>query len=136
MSIDTFSGIKFAAGILAGLSLMSGLLAAYFWYRSAASGLNSGQIRALLEGDESHERLADWLAEGANYNKWAAIWTAVSVVPRVCAPRWITWPRRIATCTARPRDFQGEVMADQPFVCLESVAAAWVAPSGPGSRRR
>ncbi len=79
MPIDSVTLIKTIAGALAGLTLLSGLIAAFLWYRSAASGLDAQQIRTVLAADESHERLAAWLAEGANLNKWAAIWTAVSV---------------------------------------------------------
>ena len=79
MTIDA-TVVKMIAGGLAGLSLVFGVLAAYLWYRSATAGLDARQIRELLEGDESHARLAAWLAEGASFNKWAAFWTAVSVL--------------------------------------------------------
>jgi hypothetical protein len=79
MTIEAAFVIKLIAGALAGLSLMTGLIAAYLRYRSASSGLGAGEFRLLLDGDDDHKRLAAWLAEGANFNRWAAIWTAASV---------------------------------------------------------
>ena len=79
MIIDT-TVVKLIAGALAGIALVFGMLAAYLWYKSAASGLGARQIQELLLVKDSHVCLANWLAESANLNKWAAIWTAVSVL--------------------------------------------------------
>jgi hypothetical protein len=72
--------VQAVAGTFAGLCLVSGILAAVVWYRSAANNYTVSEIKDFLGTEEGHLKLAQWLARGANLNKWAAIWTAVSVV--------------------------------------------------------
>ena len=79
--MDKFaSTAQIMAGAFAGFSLFFGILAAYVWYRSAVNEYSVSEIKGFLATDEGHLRLAQWLARGSYLNKWAAIWTAISVV--------------------------------------------------------
>jgi hypothetical protein len=72
--------VQAAAGMCAALCFVSGVLAAIVWYRSAANNYTISEIKDFLASEEGHLKLAQWLARGSNLNKWAAIWTAISVV--------------------------------------------------------
>lgn len=68
------------SGTFAGLAVVFGVVAAILWYRSATHGLKAQQIREFLSEPAKHGELASWLAESSDLNKWASIWTAISVL--------------------------------------------------------
>ena len=76
--------MKCASLALALGAAIFGLLAAYYWYRSSRIDIHA--LPAEKPGDPSLHmmlHLGDTLGEiakGADFNKWAAIWTALSVL--------------------------------------------------------
>jgi hypothetical protein len=66
-------------GFAAGLSFFTGIVASALWFRSAATSLTAKTLSTWLGTPDGHANLADWLARGSALNKWAAIWTAISV---------------------------------------------------------
>ncbi len=77
MTLETV--LKFFAGSFATVSILSGFFAAFLWYRSAANNPSPKQIQTYFGNVDGEQKLATWLTEAATLNKWAAMWTGVSV---------------------------------------------------------
>lgn len=74
------NAIELAAGIAVGFSLFCGLLAAHYWRKSAQNAAGENGFSGFFVGPEGQRKFAAWLADGAKFNRAAAIWTAFSVL--------------------------------------------------------